>query len=66
MTSRSLNELRKAGLEVLKRELGVADMIRFLKMLEKGEGDYTKERDEWLKELSIEDIVKEIKDDDSD
>ncbi|MHA1156494.1 MAG: hypothetical protein ACTSQK_10340 [Candidatus Heimdallarchaeota archaeon] len=61
MTSRNLNELRKAGIEVLKRELGVTDMIRFLQMFEKGEGDYTKERKEWLKELSIEEIAKEIK-----
>lgn len=61
MTSRNLNDLRKAGIEVLKRELGVTDMIRFLQIFEKGEGDYTKERKEWLKELSIEEIVKEIK-----
>lgn len=61
MTSRNLNDLRKAGIEVLKRELGVTDMIRFLQMFEKGEGDYTKERKEWLKELSIEEISKEIK-----
>ncbi len=44
MTSRNLNDLRKAGIEVLKRELGVTDMIRFLQMFEKGEGDYTKEK----------------------
>ncbi len=60
MTSRSLNELRKAGIEALKKELGVTDMIRFLQMFEKGEGDYTKERKEWLEELTVEEIIEEI------
>ena len=61
MTSRSLNDLRRAGIEVLKKELGVTDMIRFLQIFEKGEGNYTKDRKEWLEELSIDEIVEEIK-----
>ena len=61
MTSRSLNELRKAGIEALKRELGITDMIRFLQMFEKGEGNYTKERKEWLDEITIDEVVNEIK-----
>ncbi|HUU78668.1 MAG TPA: hypothetical protein VMX55_09990 [candidate division Zixibacteria bacterium] len=61
MSSRSLNDLRKAGIEALKRELGVTDMIRFLQIFEKGEGNYTKDRKEWLEELSIDEIVEEIK-----
>jgi len=61
MTSRSLNDLRRAGIEVLKKELGVTDMIRFLQIFEKGEGNYTKDRKEWLEELSIDDIIEEIK-----
>ena len=61
MSSRSLNELRRAGIEALKRELGVTDMIRFLQIFEKGEGNYTKDRKEWLEELSIDEIVEEIK-----
>jgi hypothetical protein len=61
MSSRSLNELRKAGIEALKRELGVTDMIRFLQIFEKGEGNYTKDRKEWLEELSVDDIIEEIK-----
>jgi hypothetical protein len=36
-------------------------MIRFLQIFEKGEGNYTKDRKEWLEELSVDDIIEEIK-----
>lgn len=56
----TLDELRKAGIAALVKELEPVDTIRFLQMFEKGEGNYTKERGKWLDQMSIEDIVKEI------
>ncbi len=50
-------EIYEAGLEVLSREMGAVGMIRFLQMLEKGKGDYTQERHQWLDQLSIEDVI---------
>ncbi len=41
--------------------LGIVGMIRFLQQIEKGWGDYSKEREEWLGNPSIEEIYEEIK-----
>lgn len=38
-------ELRRRGIEVLVRELGYADAMRFLQQFGSGRGDYTVERD---------------------
>jgi hypothetical protein len=56
-----LNEIRIAGTEALYERLGPVGMVRFLRQFETGEGDYTKEREEWLGSLTLRDIVKEIK-----
>jgi hypothetical protein len=53
--------IRKLGLEVLAKALGPVGMVRFLQQFESGVGDYTKQRADWLKDLDIERIVKEIK-----
>ena len=42
----TLQEIRKAGIEALTRELGPAGMARFMRQFERGSGDYTKERRE--------------------
>ena len=42
------NELTRAGCEALLRELGPAGMLKFLQQFEKGRGDYTLERHQWL------------------
>ncbi|MBA7554224.1 hypothetical protein ES705_46836 [subsurface metagenome] len=36
-------------------------MVRFLHQFESGSGDYTKERNLWLKEYKIDSIIEEIK-----
>ena len=50
-------EIYETGLEILSREMGAVGMIRFLQMFEKGKGDYTKERHQWLDQLSIDDVI---------
>jgi hypothetical protein len=55
------NIIRKIGLESLTKELGPVGMAYFLKQYDMGEGDYTKEREELLKDITIEDIENEIK-----
>ena len=56
----SLNQIRKAGIVALAQTLGPVDMVRFLQQFDMGSGDYTKERDQWLGEMNITDIVKGI------
>lgn len=53
--------LRKMGLEALSKSLGPLGMVRFLQQYEAGTGDYTKERDFWLKDIDIESIAIELR-----
>ena len=53
--------LRKMGLEALCKSLGPLGMVRFLQQYEAGTGDYTKERDFWLKDIDIESIAIELR-----
>jgi len=50
--------IRKAGLEAVAKKLGPLGMVRFLQQFETGRGDYTKERDQWLKDMDIQEIIK--------
>jgi len=53
--------LRKLGLEALCKSLGPIGMVRFLQQYEAATGDYTKERDLWLKDVDIESIAIELR-----
>ena len=57
---RSINEIRKLGIDALAEALGPVDMARFLQIFDLGSGDYTKERAGWL-DQSLEEILEEIK-----
>ncbi len=52
-------ELRRRGLEILVRELGYLDAMRFLHQYETGQGDYTRERRQLLPPWTAEEIVGE-------
>ena len=52
-------ELRRRGLEILVRELGYLDAMRFLHQYETGQGDYTRERHQLLPPWTTEEIVRE-------
>ena len=56
----TLSELRRKGIEALKKELGAIGMARFLRQEEQGEGDYTKEREELLKDFTVDRIWNEM------
>ena len=52
-------ELRRRGLEVLVRELGHVDAMRFLLQYETGHGDYSREREGALPSWTVDEMVKE-------
>jgi hypothetical protein len=58
VTVKDLEKIRKEGLKALKDKLGVEGMIKFIQMYSDGEGDYTKDREEILKDVTIEDFEK--------
>ena len=56
----TLEQIRRAGLEALVRELGPAGMVRFLQQFETGRGDYSKERHDWLDEEDVRTLAEKI------
>ena len=58
---RSLSEINRQATDILIREMGVVDTLRFLNQFNVGSGDYTREREQWLGDLSLEQITSEIK-----
>ena len=57
----TLPEIKIKGWEALVKELGHAGATKFILLHESGEGDYTRSRKELLKDLTIEEIIREIK-----
>lgn len=53
--------IRRIGLDALAKALGPINMVRFLQQFESGTGNYTKEREQWLKDMDVGSIVAEIK-----
>ena len=45
---RTLNDIRREGLEALRKRLGRAGMIRFLQQFDTGAGDYATDRHAWV------------------
>ncbi len=45
---RTLDDIRREGLEALRKRLGRAGLIRFLQQFETGAGDYATERHAWV------------------
>jgi len=56
----NVRAIREEGFKVLSRELGAAGMAVFLRQFENGSGDYTEERIELQKDITIEEIVDRI------
>jgi hypothetical protein len=47
--------------DVLKRELGPDGLARFLRLHRSGPGDYSIDRDDWQKDLSMEQVLQSIR-----
>ncbi len=61
MIMMKLTEIRQQGYKALIDALGVAGTLRFLQQLEVGYGDYTRERHQWLNQLTIDDFRNYVK-----
>jgi len=56
-----LEEVTQRAIHILSREMGVADTMRFLKQFVTGAGDYTRERDVLFGNLTLEEIMAQVK-----
>jgi hypothetical protein len=59
--AKPLAEVTRRAIEVLTRELGAADTLRFVNQFTMGLGDYTAERDHLFGEETLDQILDAIK-----
>jgi len=59
--TKTQQEIIKQGYQALIESLGAIDTIRFIQYFSPGQGDYTKERHEWLDLTPLEDILLSMK-----
>ena len=57
----NLSAIRQNGFKALTKELGATGTVMFIRQFENGYGNYTEERDEILKDVTLDDIVNSIK-----
>ena len=58
---KALSEITKEALEVLSNEIGIANTIRFINQFTTGIGNYTEERALLFEDMSLGQILTEIK-----
>ena len=54
------NQIHELGIEALLSKLGPAGMIRFLHQYEKGKGNYSVDRHQWLTVPDVETLANQI------
>ena len=58
---KALSEIPQEALEVLSKEIGIANTIRFINQFTMGYGDYTQEREQIFEDMTLDEILNEIK-----
>lgn len=54
-------QFERFAFEVLERELGAGGLARFLRLYRSCTGDFTREREEWQKNLTVDQILHSIR-----
>lgn len=60
-TPMSLTEITWSAITILSQELGVVNTARFINQFTPGYGNYTEERDALFGDMTVDEIVAEIK-----
>lgn len=58
--AKSLSEITQQAIELLSKEIGIVNTVRFLNQFSTGYGNYTEEREQMFKNLTLEDILKQM------
>ncbi|MFB2879685.1 hypothetical protein [Floridanema aerugineum] len=58
--AKSLSEITQQAIELLSKEIGIVNTVRFLNQFSTGYGNYTDEREQMFKDLTLEDILKQM------
>ncbi|MBF0408481.1 MAG: hypothetical protein HQM10_14110 [Candidatus Riflebacteria bacterium] len=56
-----ISSITQRATNTLIKELGIVDTIRFLNQFRAGTGNYTEERHQLFKDMSVKEIIREIK-----
>ena len=59
--ARPLVEITKEALKVLNKEMGIVDTVRFINQFTTGYGDYTQDRKQLFKDMTLDDIISAVK-----
>ena len=59
--ARPLSEITRHAIALLSKEMGIVDTVRFLNQFTTGYGDYTEEREDLFKDLTLDEILASIK-----
>jgi hypothetical protein len=54
---RNAAQLAADGFAAMVQSLGMADAVRYVQLYHQGDGDYTRERHQWLDEVSHEQVA---------
>lgn len=61
LPTKPLSEITEEAIHLLAKEMGAADTMRFLLQFTTGPGNYTEERHELFKDMTMDDILGEIR-----
>ncbi len=56
-----LSEITRHAIDLLAKEMGIVDTVRFLNQFTTGYGNYTEEREALFKDLTLDDILATMK-----
>ncbi len=56
----TLAEINRQAFTTLVNSLGYVNAVRFFKQFDMGTGDYTQERQKWLGDVKLNDLLQEI------
>ena len=59
--TRPLAEITQEAIKVLFQTLGIVNTVRFINQFTTGYGNYTEEREELFGELTLDEVISEIK-----
>lgn len=59
--AKPLSEITRYAIDLLSKEIGIVDTVRFLNQFTTGYGNYTEERQDLFKDLTLDEILAAVK-----
>jgi hypothetical protein len=59
--ARPLSEITRHAIDLLSKEIGIVNTVRFLNQFTTGYGNYTEERQDLFKDLTLDEILAAVK-----